>query len=162
MQPIEPPDSHHVMAAQGWLELGNFAEAALELERVSVPTREHPSVLDLRWQLHAKAKQWQQALALAEDLCRSIPESPFAWIHRSYCLHELGRTQEAWDALQPMATRFPEEWLIGYNLACYACQLGHLDEAKAWLDRARLVGDSRHVDRLAAADADLKPLFLRG
>jgi hypothetical protein len=35
-----------------------------------------------------------------------------------------------------ISTRFPEEWLMGYNLACYACQLGNRDEARHWLELA--------------------------
>jgi hypothetical protein len=27
MEPLVPPDSHHVLAAQGWPELGNHVEA---------------------------------------------------------------------------------------------------------------------------------------
>ena len=31
MQNIEPPDTHHISAALGWLGLGNIAEAKAEL-----------------------------------------------------------------------------------------------------------------------------------
>jgi hypothetical protein len=33
--PIEPPDSLHLLAAQGWLELGNHLEANEELEKIT-------------------------------------------------------------------------------------------------------------------------------
>jgi len=35
-------------AAQGWLELGNLAEASAELERLEPQLRTHPDVLELR------------------------------------------------------------------------------------------------------------------
>ena len=34
MKPLEPPDSLHLQAAQGWLELGNHIEANEELEKM--------------------------------------------------------------------------------------------------------------------------------
>ena len=40
VKPLAPPDTHHLRAALGWLELGNHVEANAELEqitRASVP-----------------------------------------------------------------------------------------------------------------------------
>lgn len=156
---LEHSDSIRLRAAQGWFELGNAAEAAAELSQMSDAAREHPDTLELSWQIAVKSKRWTEALAVAETLCRLAPHSPFGWIHRSYCLHELKRTQEAWDLLHPMADKFPQEWLVCYNLACYACQLGRLEEAKSWYARAREQGDPEEITRLAAEDPDLKPLF---
>ena len=44
-------------------------------------------------------------------------------------MHELKRTKEAQDVLVPVLDKFPDEYLIQYNLACYCCQLGELKEA---------------------------------
>ena len=159
MDVLAHPNGIYLSAAQGWLELGNWTEALAELEQIGPEWREHPDVLQVRWQVAVKAERWPEALAVAESLCRTAPDSPFGWIHRSYCLHELHRTQEAWDALFPLAERFPREWLISYNLACYACQLGNLEEAKSWLARAVKLGDRTEIERLAEQDGDLKPLF---
>ena len=79
-------------------------------------------------------------------------------IHRSFALHELKRTQEACDLLVPAAALFPKEWLIRYNLACYSCQLGDLEEAGKWLSIAFSLGDAKHVKLMALNDPDLKPL----
>ena len=35
IRPLAPPDSHHLLAAQGWLELGNHLEANAELEQIA-------------------------------------------------------------------------------------------------------------------------------
>jgi hypothetical protein len=56
MKPLEPPDSHYLQAAQGWLELGNPTEANEELQKITAPNRGHPDVLQLRWQIYAQAK----------------------------------------------------------------------------------------------------------
>jgi tetratricopeptide (TPR) repeat protein len=159
MEALEHPDSIYLSAAQGWLELGNTAEAARELNQISLGACERPEVLQVRWQVAVKQLRWPEALAVAEAICRVAPQSAFGWIHRSYCLHELKRTQEAWDLLLPVADRFQEEWLVCYNLACYGCQLGHLTEGQAWFKRALQRGDPVHINRLAAEDPDLRPLF---
>jgi tetratricopeptide (TPR) repeat protein len=159
MEPLEPPDSMYLRAAEGWLDLGNATEAALELEQLSPAAREHGEVLGVRWQIAAKHGHWDEGLAVADALCRVAPAMAFGWIHRSYCLHELKRTREAWDALRPVADRFPREWLICYNLACYACGLGQVEEARNWFARALVLGDADEIKKLAAGDADLKPLF---
>lgn len=113
----------------------------------------------MRWQIAISGKQWTDALQVAEQICVMAPESASGWIHRSYCLHELKRTQEAWDMLRPIADKFPQEWLVCYNLACYACQLGNVEEARQWFSRAIEVGNPLEINRLAAEDPDLKLLF---
>ena len=57
MHNLEPPDTHYFMAAVGWMELGNLAEAKAELARVSVAQQEHPDVLELRWSLAAQEER---------------------------------------------------------------------------------------------------------
>jgi hypothetical protein len=161
MESLEHPNDFFVSAAEGWLALGNCGEAAAELDRIAPNLCGHPEVLEVRWQIAIKAGRWHDALAVAETLCRLAPSSPFGWIHRSYCLHELKQTQEAWESLLPTADRFPKEWLICYNLACYACQLCWLEQAKVWLTRAIMLGGAVQVNRLAAEDPDLKPLVQR-
>lgn len=56
MNELEPPDSFHLRAAIGWIELGNCLEANEELENISPSMRVHPDVLNLRWHICAKAK----------------------------------------------------------------------------------------------------------
>jgi len=158
MGALEHPDGFRLSAAQGWIELGNCQEAIAELDSISPAAQEHPEVIQVRWHIADEEERWDDALVRAEALTRLAPDSPSGCIHRSYCLHELKRTQEAWDQLLPFAEKFPEEWLICYNLACYACQLARLDEAKKWFERAREIGDPREIESLAAEDPDLKPL----
>ena len=92
MKPLEPHDQHHVVAAEGWIELGNPEEAAEELEQITAESRAHPAVLEVRWQIYAQAKKWDAALEIPSVLIQMLPEEPLGWVHRSYCLHELKRT----------------------------------------------------------------------
>jgi predicted Zn-dependent protease len=121
---------HSLRAAQGWAELGNFHEANEELESITASLRSHPDALEVRWQIYAHAKQWAACVDVAEAMVRGAPSNPEAWLHRSYALHELSRTQEAFDQLLPAAKKFKKSWIVPYNLACYCAQLLRLDEAR--------------------------------
>lgn len=159
MAKLEPPDLHHLTAAIGWVELGNPAEARHEWNKVSDAHREHPDVLDVEWRIHAANKSWTLALDVARKQVQVAPRHPAGWINQSYGLHELKRTQEAFDQLLPLAKTFPKISVIHYNLACYACQLGHSELAKRCLGRAIKCQGKDEIKRMALADADLKPLW---
>lgn len=66
--------------------------------------------------------------------------------------------QAAFDLLRPAADRFPQDWLIAYNLACYTCQLRQMDTACEWLLRAAGEGDRKQILQMALDDPDLRPL----
>ena len=156
---IQPPDHHHLLAAQGWLELGNLCEAGLELERIAPALNEHPAVLEVRWQIHAHAKQWEECVALAATIIRTDPTAAMGWIHRSYALHELRRTAEARDGLLSVVGIFPDEPTIPYNLACYECTLGHEVKAGEWLKKIFSTEHAAEWKATALEDLDLKPLW---
>jgi tetratricopeptide (TPR) repeat protein len=127
------------------------------LEKIRPSLRSHPDVLELQWQLNAQAKNWEGCVDVAETSIQSTPERPEPWIHRSFALHELKRTQEALEKLLPVAEKFQEVWTIPYNLACYCAQLGRLADAKAWFAKASALDDEAS-HRAGSDDPDLKPL----
>src|SRR5215469_13014781 len=145
--------------AEGWLGLGDLKEAGPALARLPASVAEHPLVLSARWQFHAAQKEWEPALEIAAALTKAAPESPYGWVHRSFCLHELKRTEEARDNLMPVLGRFPDDPLMRYNLACYECQLGRMEQALDWLQKAFSIGDARKLREMALEDPDLKPLI---
>jgi tetratricopeptide (TPR) repeat protein len=159
MRPLTPPDTHHLLAAQGWIELGNHLEANEELENITAENRAHPAVLEVRWQIYAQAEKWKGALDIASALIQLVPEHPLGWIHQSYSLHELKRTEEARDNLLGVVEKSPQDPIMRYNLACYECQLGQLEQAKHWLRKAFEVGDSKKIKLMALEDPDLEPLW---
>ena len=161
MQPLEPPNIHYLSAAIGWMELGNCGEALGELAKVDPDLALHPGVLEVKWTVCAAAKNWRDALGAAEQLVTADAGHPTGWLHRAYALRRVpqGGLQAAWDALLPAVDRFPQEPTIPYNLACYACQMGNLEEARRWLSRAFGVGDSGKLKSMSMADDDLKPLW---
>ncbi|MBM3821502.1 MAG: tetratricopeptide repeat protein [Verrucomicrobia bacterium] len=159
MESIPAPDCHFLNAAQGWLELGNAAEARLEWRGVSETHQSHPEVIETLWRIQAAEKEWDEALLTAQRLVDHSPGSPSGWIHQSYTLHELRRTQDAHDKLVRVAKRFDTISTIPYNLACYQCQLGDLDAARNWLERAMKIQGRDSIREMALTDADLKPLW---
>ena len=159
MSKLTPPDSHHVNAASGWLELGNPAEASAELAKVASTHAHHPVVLELGWRICAAEHNWPDALAAARRLVQVHPEDATGWIHQSYCLHEMRRTREAFDLLAAIVRKFPRISTIPYNLACYACQMGDLEQTRNWLARAIKIRGKTDIKRAALADPDLRPIW---
>lgn len=156
---MDYPDQHYLRAAHGWLELGRPQEALEELEHISPALYFNPEVLELRWKMAVEAADWSGALELARNLVLVAPERASGWISRSFCLHELKQTEAAWKCLFPAARKFPTVSIIPYNLACYACQLGRLTQARNWLKKAMVAGAKTQIKAMALSDDDLKPLW---
>lgn len=155
------PDAHHFNASCGWLELGNRTEAWLELAQISPENRAHPAVLDLRWSLCAADQKWEEAFRAAQQLMAVQPDEPAGWLHAAYAARRMpgGGIAQAQTLLRPVAEQFSEEPVIAFNLACYACQLNQLDEARQWFERACQIGGKKEIHAMALADEDLKILW---
>jgi len=161
VQSVEPPDSHHLDAAIGWLGLGCPGEARAALSQVSVHYQKHPQMLEARWSLAAFERNWEEALRIAGVELEQLPGDAGGWLHRAYALRRVagGGLPQAWDALLPAAKIFPSEPVIAYNLSCYACQMEQLDIARHWLQRAVMIGQKEGIKKMALDDDDLQPLW---
>lgn len=161
---LQPPDSHHLRASLGWLELGNHVEAGVEVSRISSENLDHPDVLEIRWSVCAAGQSWAAGRQVAEKLVKLAPERSSGWIHRAYSIRrdKDGGLEQAWQALIPAFERFPKEPIIPYNLACYAALFQRPDEAWDWLQKAvSAAGDKKAIKRMALADPDLTILKSR-
>jgi tetratricopeptide (TPR) repeat protein len=159
MKKLEPPDSHHLDAAQGWLGLGDWASANQELDKISSASCTQLVVLQTRFQVYAAAGQWGMAAGIARALTVMNPGSCFGWIDWAYALYEQQRILEARNILLSVVDKFPDEYLIRYSLACYACQLGYFKEALQWLEKAIGLADAKQVNQMVANNPDLQPLW---
>lgn len=159
--PLEPPDSIHLKAAEGWLELGNHLEANEELEKIAPELRVHPDVLEIRWHIYAKESKWEACIDIARAITEIEPERPFGWIHFAYSTRRApnGGLKAARDILFPAAAKFPQLFIIPYNLACYDCQLGNLKEALQWVQKAIDLAGKKDIRLMALDDPDLEPLW---
>jgi hypothetical protein len=154
-------DALHVEAAQGWLDLNNSLEAADELAKVAPESRLHPDALEVQWKVLAAGTKWEASLSVAGAITKVAPERASGWIMKSLALRGLDRIQEAFDVLLPIVNHFPHVPAIAYDLACYACRLGHVDEAGDWLERACKADGRDRFEDMALSDLDLKPIWPR-
>lgn len=163
-QNLQLPDSRHLLAAQGWLELGNATEAGEEIARIDPANLDHPDVLELRWAICAAGQRWETGLTIAETLVRVAPGRASGWLHQAYALRRVSGSglQRAWEVLRAAHDKFPKAEVISFNLACYAAQMGRLDEAWEWLHKSmEAAGDVEAIKNMALADTDLQPLWDR-
>jgi tetratricopeptide (TPR) repeat protein len=158
MKKMKGLDSFRLSAAEGWLGLGDLVSANNELDEITPELRSHPEVLMLRCEIYSKAKKWDYVVAIAEALVKIMPGEQRGWTHRSFALHELNCTQEAFDQLLPAVKLFPKDWLIPYNLSCYCSQLRRFEEAQEWFKKAMAI-DEVTVKRTGIDDPDLQPLW---
>jgi len=161
MKPLEMPDGHYLLAALGWYELGNHAEAKAELHQIQPKYHRHPDVLEMKWLLNSEERDWAAGLETARALLEAAPQRSSGWLHQAYALRRVknGGLKEAMSCLLPAAERFPKEPIIPFNLSCYACQLGEFEQARVWLELALQIGDRKQIKQMALADTDLAPLW---
>lgn len=155
------PDNRHLEAAEGWLGLGSWNEAGGELDQISDEYAAHPHVLEMRYKIFGASKQWEKAVEIGLLAREIFPDEPWGHFYAAFALHELKRTREAYDTLRPVIAKFPEEQIMCYNLACYACQLGQLEEAMDWFQQSIRIEGKNDVRKLALDDKDLEPLWSR-
>lgn len=152
---MEP--SYPFVAAQGYYELGMFGEAWARLAELSPEERARPAALRLRIQLHLATGEWAEGLAVSRQLREVSPDEAAGYIHGAYCLHELGKTEEAREWLMDGPEALREEPIFFYNLGCYEARLGEIDSACAWLLRSFQMDDG--LRRQARRDPDLKEVW---
>jgi len=158
MKALEPPALLYLDAARGWHLLGSLTDALQELEQIPPELQVHPDVLEVRFAICATARKWVLCMEIAAAMLDLAPERPTAWINSAFTLHEMKQTQDAWDALATVQHRFPDVPTIPYNLACYACQLGRLEDSRELLRQALKIGGGDYKRR-ALEDGDLQPLW---
>jgi hypothetical protein len=82
---LEPPDSHHLDAALGWLGLGCASDAQEELFKISPASLNHPGVLEVRWMVYVRQERWSDALAIAQLQLKLTPDDSAGCITRMRC-----------------------------------------------------------------------------
>lgn len=157
MKPLRPPDTFHLQAAQGWLELGNHKEAHGELERITPQFLEHPDVLRVRCRIFSAAKKWEAVRELSASLAKLMPNDPLGWLEGSEALHQLNQTPKAREVLLQIVNKFPADAIIHYNLARYETRLWNLQPAGDHLSQAFKISEDLKLK--AWEDPDLRPLW---
>jgi len=151
-------ETHRILsAAQGYCELAMFEDALEELASLSKEEQQQPAAVEMRLIVLMQAKRWKDALAAGKRLTQIAPDKNTGYIHSAFCLHELGQTEAARTLLLSGPESLHHEPVFHYNLACYECCLGHLEEARQHLQRSVQL-DKKFRD-YAKSDPDLMPLW---
>ena len=157
--PLEHPDHFYMQASEGWLMLGDHLEALRELEWVSSAAQLHPAVLYQRWRILERQRKWDECLSVSQALLDRFPKDPNAWITHANTIYFSGNPREAFLMLHPKLKEFPKVEAVPYNLACYKCQSGDMEEAVGWLKHALQLGHPAEIRARALSDTDLQPLW---
>jgi tetratricopeptide (TPR) repeat protein len=145
-----------ILAAQGYVELALYTEARAELAGLSEAAMERVDVQEILLLCLMAESRWADALALTLRLCEMEPEEPGGFIHAAFCLHELGRTDEAVDMLSRGPAALRSKPVFYYNMGCYHACLGDMEKALKLLRQSfEMDGSLRAVAR---KDPDLDVL----
>ena len=110
-------DKRHLLAAQGWLELGDWQSAKRELANIKLTHRAQPDVLDELWRIYAQAGRWRTAVVAASLAMARAPEKSEG-IAYQLAIHacRLKRNDEARHWLEKVGTELQERALLDPRL----------------------------------------------
>jgi tetratricopeptide (TPR) repeat protein len=157
-------DGQRVRDAEGWLELGNAAEALSELEQISAGAASSIDALRARYTALASSQQWRFAFLVSEVAAHIFPKQAEPWLWRAHALRAVsGSAAKALEALTAAGTLFPDDSIVLLNLALYESELNHPAEAAAWLKKSRTAAKASNqiemVRSLAEEDDRLRGLW---
>ena len=144
-------------AAQGFLELGDYDSAWEELETIPAEDRAHPVVLRMRVKIYRHKERWMEMAEIARHLTEIEPHQTSHWITRAWAERRYLGFATAEQTLLKALEGFPDDSLIHYNLACYACRQGRLKEAKELLAKAIILDPQWRESALE--DEDLEGIW---
>ena len=144
-------------ASIGYLELGMYVEALDELERMQPEEKNSSTVLGLRLEIYRTAQNWKMMEVVASELKRRQPDDPDYWNDLAFSIRRKDSIKAARTLLLEALEKFPNDATTRYNLGCYACQLGDMEEAKMFVGDA-IKMDSKFKLR-ALDDEDLVELW---
>src|SRR5438067_848431 len=155
--PLEPPDHQYWQAAVGYVELGMFQEANDQLENIDPFNRAAPEVLAVRIAVYHGLKKWELMQEVAKRLVEFQPNDIQWTISLAYATRRADSLQAAKKVLLNAEPKSPKEAIIKYNLACYFCQTGEIQNAKNYLKKAIEIDLNWRM--AALEDEDLKLLW---
>lgn len=156
MKPLTVHTRRQLGYAEGYLQLGLKAEAAKALGEITGEDNDATPVLAMRLAVHAERAEWAKAAKVGAVVCEREPNTPGFWIQWAYAVRRHKGLPQAREILIRGVGLHPREAVFHFNLACYEAQLGHLDDARAFLETA--CGLDESFTELAKTDPDLTPL----
>ena len=146
----------HVLAATGYRELGMFDEAARAIEEVDAEDKGRKEVLAVRVDLYMATQNWNLVAEVAGHLVDIEPENAAWWINLAYATRRAENIDQAQTLLLQARKLHPDNAIIAFNLSCYACVTGNIEQAKTHLKHAMTLDSN--IRGLALRDEDLQTL----
>jgi tetratricopeptide (TPR) repeat protein len=153
---MDPQLQRRLLAASGFAELSLFQEAVEELEELPATSKQVPAVLVVWLEVYQRWQKWSEAESVALRLWEIDPEEPAWLIALAYAVRRSRGLPFANEILSRACEKFPDCGTIHFNLACYAAQLGRLDDARQHLGRAIQI--DKEFAAMAKTDPDLEAI----
>ena len=134
-----------------------FLEANTELDKIDPFNRAAPEVLALRIAIYRGLEKWELMQEIAKRLADFQPDDIQWTISFAYATRRADSIPAAKEVLLNAESKFPKEAAIKYNLACYFCQTGEIQNAKNYLKKAFEIDLNWRM--AALEDEDLKLLW---
>jgi tetratricopeptide (TPR) repeat protein len=147
----------NITAALGYVELGMFLDANEELEKIDTCHRDLPEVLVIRLQIYRALEKWALMQLVARRLAVNEPDKVQWTVLWAYATRRAESIEAAQRILLEAVERIPKAAIFHYNLACYECQRGDVEVAKARLQHAFNLDPKFRLKALE--DEDLQPLW---
>ena len=119
--------------------------------------RATPEVLAVRIAVYHGLKKWELMREVAKRLHEFQPDNVEWTISLAYATRRADSIEAAKEILMNAEAKFPKEPTIKYNLACYFCQTGNIQNARNYLKKAFELDPNCRM--AALEDEDLKPLW---
>jgi len=152
---MTPENEKLVEVAMGYFELGMLDEAVIELGPLA--GHERLSVLSL-WSAALRLSQrWPEMVSLSQKMIELYPAEAECWVSLADATRNSVSVQAGLELLETADGHFPGDDHILFQIGCYCCQLGRLDEARTAVRAA--VSSNRVWAKIALQDRDLTPLW---
>ena len=139
----------------GYFELGMLDDAIAELGPLA--GHERLGVLSLWSAALRLSERWPEMLSLTRKMVDLYPAEAECWVSLADATRNSVSVQAGLELLEIAHTHFPGDGHILFQIGCYCCQLGRLDEARMAVRAA--VSDNRVWAKIALQDRDLTPLW---
>jgi tetratricopeptide (TPR) repeat protein len=152
---MTPQNEKLIEVAMGYFELGMVDDAIAELKPFG--SRERLSVLSVWVAALRMAEQWSEMRSLAQKMVDLYPTEAECWASLADATRNSVSLQAGLELLEQARQHFPDDGHILFQIGCYCCQLGRLEEARTAVYEA--VSGNRVWAKIAIQDRDLSPLW---
>jgi tetratricopeptide (TPR) repeat protein len=148
----------NLLAAEGWIELGSYDEAAEELHNCPPDVKSSVSFVKLWVRIFAAKGRWVEVEQYCELLAKHAPDDPFTIMNQAEAFHRQGRSREAFAVFQmaPVSMKMGPEYF--YAIARVLCALEQYTLALTCVGKAVDLDETFRMKALT--DPDLERVWV--